>query len=219
MSCFAGPNIIESNLIFALDPGNTKSYPGSGSTFTDLTTNQIQTTLVGSPTYSTDNGGNFLLNGTSQYITLTWPTNNTVWSMSFWLNPVSLPGSTEKQILATTGNSFLLSILFSGGIWRYSFWNGSTTLLTIDAVQTGVWQNLVVTQAGTLMNWYLNGVKLTDHGFGATFNSSVTWIGNNPGATTRYLNARMSHMAFYDKVLTQAEIQRNFNALRGRFGI
>ena len=39
MASFAGPNITNNNLAFNLDAGNVKSYPGSGATWNDFTTN------------------------------------------------------------------------------------------------------------------------------------------------------------------------------------
>ena len=61
------PPIISAGLVYHLDAGNTASYPGSGSTWTDLTGSGIAATLVGSPTYSSANGGSLLFDGSTQY--------------------------------------------------------------------------------------------------------------------------------------------------------
>lgn len=219
MGAFNGAGrIVTNGLMYLIDPGNKRSYSGSGATINDLSPNQITTTLVGSPTY--DDVGAIVLNGTSQYMTLTWPSVVSSWSMSFWINVISLPGTTEKEVIAITGNSFLLLIGLNASIWKWAFWNGSVTLLTNDAVQTGVWQNMTVTANGTVVQWYLNGVNIVGHSPYATpFNTGTTWIGNNPDATNRYLNAKMSHIAFYNRVLSQAEVTQNFEALRERYKV
>ena len=51
MGVFAGPEIVEDGLVLALDAGNTKSYPGSGTTWTDLSGNGNNGTFVGTTTF------------------------------------------------------------------------------------------------------------------------------------------------------------------------
>ena len=63
------PSVVTSGLVLALDAGNTKSYPGSGATWTDLSGNGNTGTLQNSPTYSSANSGYFTLNGSTQYAT------------------------------------------------------------------------------------------------------------------------------------------------------
>ena len=58
MGVFAGPNIIEDGLVMALDAANPKSYPGSGTTWFDVSGNGNNATL-NSVTHKSDNGGVF----------------------------------------------------------------------------------------------------------------------------------------------------------------
>jgi hypothetical protein len=60
---------VTDGLVYHLDAGNKRSYSGSGSTWTDLTGSGIAATLVGSPTYSSANGGSLLFDGSTQYAT------------------------------------------------------------------------------------------------------------------------------------------------------
>ena len=66
MATNGGPNIIEDGLVFAVDATNKKSYPGSGTTWTDLAGNNIGT-LTNSPTFDSGNGGNLVFDGTDDY--------------------------------------------------------------------------------------------------------------------------------------------------------
>jgi hypothetical protein len=68
MGVYAGPEINESGLVLCLDAGNTKSYPGSGTTWTDLSGNGNTGTLVNGPTYSSANGGSIVFDGSNDYI-------------------------------------------------------------------------------------------------------------------------------------------------------
>ena len=58
---------VTSGLVVHLDAGVTSSYPGTGSTWYDLTTNNNDFTLYNSPTYSSNNRGKFQFNGSTQY--------------------------------------------------------------------------------------------------------------------------------------------------------
>ena len=46
MAINAGPKIVEDGLIFYLDAANPRSYDGAGTTWTDLTTDKANGTLV-----------------------------------------------------------------------------------------------------------------------------------------------------------------------------
>ena len=56
------PKIVTDGLVLALDAANTRSYPGSGSTWFDLSGNNHNATL-NSVTHSTVNGGVFVTAG------------------------------------------------------------------------------------------------------------------------------------------------------------
>jgi len=93
MACHGGPDIIEDNLVLCLDAGNTKSYPGSGTTWTDIMGGN-DATLENGPTFNSDNGGYFIMDGSNDYITLGTQLNSTIApnsedndvTFSFWVN-------------------------------------------------------------------------------------------------------------------------------------
>jgi hypothetical protein len=68
MSVSGGPNISEDGLVLALDAANTKSYPGSGTSWNDLSGNNITGTLTNGPIYNSVNGGSIVLDGVNDYI-------------------------------------------------------------------------------------------------------------------------------------------------------
>ena len=56
MAIFYNPSIVSSGLVLALDAGNPKSYPGSGTTWTDLSGQSNNFTWSSpAPTYTTYN--------------------------------------------------------------------------------------------------------------------------------------------------------------------
>jgi hypothetical protein len=68
MGAFAGPDGVESSLVLALDAANPKSYPGSGTTWTDLSGNGNNGTLVNGVGYVGTNGGALSFDGSNDYV-------------------------------------------------------------------------------------------------------------------------------------------------------
>jgi hypothetical protein len=62
---------ITNGLILNLDAANTKSYPGSGTTWTDLSQYKSNGTLTNGPTFSSTNGGGITFDGTNDFVLLT----------------------------------------------------------------------------------------------------------------------------------------------------
>ncbi len=75
-------SIVQSGLVLNLDAGNTNSYPGSGTAWTDLSGNGNNGTLTNGPTYSSDDGGAIVFDGTNDYATID-PQNSTTNGLYF----------------------------------------------------------------------------------------------------------------------------------------
>ena len=61
------PKIVTDGLVFAVDAANKKSYPGSGTTWTDLAGSN-DGTLTNGPTFDSGNGGSIVFDGSDDYI-------------------------------------------------------------------------------------------------------------------------------------------------------
>jgi hypothetical protein len=61
-----GPKLITEGLAFYVDAANFTSYPGSGTTWNDITINALNGTLTNSPTYTTQGGGGITFSSASQ---------------------------------------------------------------------------------------------------------------------------------------------------------
>ena len=68
MSTRYNPSIVRDSLLLYLDAANTKSYPGSGTTWYDLSGNNKNPTLTNGPTFNSDNLGSIVLDGTNDYV-------------------------------------------------------------------------------------------------------------------------------------------------------
>jgi hypothetical protein len=97
MSYYNGPKAVTDGLTVCLDAANTKSYPGSGTAWYDLTGNGYTGTLSNGAVYGSGNGGYISVDGVDDYI-LIGPVSNTgtsTISVSWcvWVYPSSTAGN------------------------------------------------------------------------------------------------------------------------------
>ena len=65
--------IVTDGLVLRLDAGNRNSYPGSGTTWTDLSGNGNNGTLSATSIgYNSANGGSLVFDGTDDYVNLSF---------------------------------------------------------------------------------------------------------------------------------------------------
>ena len=67
MALHHSPRIVTSGLVLALDAADRNSYPGSGTTWTDLSGNANNGTLTNGPTFNSANGGSIVFDGTNDF--------------------------------------------------------------------------------------------------------------------------------------------------------
>ena len=234
MGVFAGPEITESGLVLALDAGNSKSYPGSGTTWTDLS-GTSNATLTNGPTYSSANGGSIVFDGVDDYVDCVLNSGLTgtgSWTMSAWfkINGAPSAGLYQNAIVDTdaTGSSANMICTdwsgYHGGSQNQLLYTsrpstgGSYTNLLGPVLTQGIWYNATVVRNGT------TDTKLYTNG-----SLSATYTGNIPTATqplvrigkwtdgTNYANCNISQVQIYNRALSAAEVSQNYNALRRRF--
>ena len=226
---FAGPEIVEDGLVLALDAGNTKSYPSPGTAgWYDLSGNGNNGSLIEGPSYNSDNGGSLVFNGISNYVSLSSSIigtdepftyeiavyrtgNGTNWPR-FFINGGVNSSITITQYNDTTGVLFRLTTN-KGTYDEYNLPSG--TLVNNQWVCLSFTSNTSSRQ----MNAYINGVKYgngVSSGSTATPSTSTSSIGGDGSSSW---DGRIAYARMYNRTLTQAEIQQNFNATRKRFGI
>ena len=234
MGAAAGPNVVEDGLAVSLDAGNTKSYPGSGTTWTDLSGNSNTGTLTNGPTYSSVNGGSIVFDGTDQYIScgsssdfafgagdfsieMWWYSDNTQTNLTGLLSLSNANAANNWQLGpgSTDHGSSNTQIVFTGGGH-----NSDPEIVDPTNYTNQVWTNTVVTRTSGTIKMYSNGVSVGSTTDSSNFSSTGPLkIGVNRG-DNKYWSGKISNVKLYKgKALTAAEVQQNFNALRGRFGI
>jgi uncharacterized delta-60 repeat protein len=142
-----GPKVVTDGLVLALDAADRISYPGSGTTWTDLSGRGNTGTLTNGPTYSSNNLGALNFDGIDDYSALT--SNYTLsagWTLSFWGNPIF-----DSTVFANT-------VFYSASTPRTFSLYSSTTVLIIG-IDFDASNNLYVSSAYTDGNGNLSTLK------------------------------------------------------------
>ena len=242
------PRIVTDNLIQCFDAGNVKSYPGSGSTWTDLSPRAVDGTINNSPTFSSNNNGLFVFDGSNESIAsdldISWNNTNSV-TISLFVKPEAITGADSNgAFLGKTSFEWQFQQI-GGTTLLFSHWNTSgghtngpqvylTNFFTdLSPVQiTMVWNHLENSGNGTL-TFYRNGtlfdnshavgnpINWTDASINMNRNQGIKIGGNvySWASQPSYWHGSIGNVMIYDKALTATEVKQNFEAHKGRFGL
>jgi hypothetical protein len=222
-----GNPIVTSGLVLHLDAGNIKSYPGSGTTWTDLSGNGYNGTLINGPTYSSANGGSILFDGSNDYMSATISCSRTYYSIEWWTRPTALSNYDQVIMMNSSGSAgsywsgFTVHTDSSGRLYIGTT-GGSRITLGTGTLVNGVWHHFVWTFNNGSATLYKNGSSISAGSISVhSADFTLLQIGAGPsfGEGTLFDGNCASLKLYSNKVLTASEVSQNFNALRGRFGI
>jgi hypothetical protein len=234
MSYNNGPRIVTNGLVLHLDAGNGRSYPGSGTTWSDLSRNGITGTLTNGPAYSSANGGVLSFDGTNDYVTLGTPAllnqvqvplSICVWARANSLGTYNTLWGVYKGI---TSHQLYSLFRVDSGTLRYFASNSSGTYQWQDtfSISTNIWYFYAVTVSGSIsspvVTIYLNNSSrsFSYSAFSSTPDATVDFrVGSNQSAPGECWNGNISQVCWYNRALSAAEIRQNYHATKGRFGL
>lgn len=233
MSLYHSPQIVKSGLVGYYDPGNIKSFPGSGTVFNDISASLNTGTIVNSPTYNSANGGFLTFNGTDQYIyTTTQFTNPQTFTVQTWFKASSSAYGRkiigfESSQSGTGSLSYDRSLyitddgLLSCGIFNSLIYFAQTGFTVGD----NTWRFVSFVYSSAAMNLYVGTTPITYSLPPAAENYNGYWrIGGykTNGWTTAgdgYFPGDIGPVLIYTSALNASQVTQNYNALRGRYGI
>ena len=236
MGLFHSPKIVTDGLILHLDAGNTKSYPGSGNTWTDLSKEKNHATISNFAVGSL-NGGTLTGNGatSSGFINASASLQPASITMEAMIKPLDNGGSFTSVISYPPNDDahqspymiyaiYLTHANWSGTGQLHTRISGSAHYSAENVYEFGVWNHLVISFHNQAIKYYRDGVlKDTDTNTAATisysgYENQNVMIGVNPSGTEDF-EGEYSNIKLYNRALTDAEVSQNFNAIRGRFGL
>ena len=231
------PKIVTNGLVLYLDAGQSTSYNG-GSTWTDLSGQGNNGSLVNGPTYNSSNGGYIAFDGVNDRCVISVPElSNQEFSADFFIYPTANSGVNDLETI--------ICKFHASNQWNFRLAIGafSTVSRTLGVSVRDRNNNSAGTTGGelNLNQWYhitfsikeLDVIKLYLDGSLVGTSSTMTFsmppnITNDVYVCSSdvsidgsrfYGGMRISNFRLYNKVISAQEVQKNFNALRGRFGI
>lgn len=215
MSISYNTSIVTSNLIACFDPGNPRTYSGSGTALRDASGNGYTGTLVNGPTYSSANGGVFVLDGVNDYIDIPINMSSTNYTII---------GAARYVNTAIGGRTFSAK----NNNWLMGHWGNTTENYYaegwVSAVGSGAsdtnWRIYAATGniSADSYSLYTNGVLTSGPNASGSQGPNGFAVGSYQG-TGEFSNSQIGILLVYNTVLTADQITQNFNAFRGRYGL
>jgi len=222
--------IITDGLRIHWDAAQLRSYPGSGTTWFDISGNGINTSLVNGPTFNSEFGGSIKLDGIndqieSPYNTLLTATQTaTVWCRStnaVWNQDrsISVPFASScahriYSVINTKNVTFIISDRFFN---EYTIGTITLSDITIPHMYS------ITTNGSNLHKAYIDGVEV------ASISTSISriddtvgrqwFLGADPSASNRRLNGYFYNALIYNRELSATEVLQNYDAIKSRFGL
>jgi len=238
MAFSRGPSIVTDGLVLALDAANHKSYPGSGTTWYDLSGNGNNGTLTNGPVFSnnkitTDGIDDHIIIPDSGPLAVT-PTDSFTVEVVFAINSLVFRGDELDSSCSIFGRG---STSGAHGIGCYQDFD--TGQLSVRMGSRGVSQIVEVTNIDndriyhgtftytpTIQRAYLDSVEFgtgdTTGGAGGTFDQFDWAILEDravPGGNGEHVSGSVFLGRIYNRALSASEIQQNYNATKSRFGL
>jgi len=213
MSLSHHPSIVKNGLILYLDAANRKSYSGSGVNWVDLSKNNRNGTIVNA-VWSSANAGIFTMN-TSQYITVA----NTDFRTGTYTIIVAsrLTGGANYRIVTGASNNYLLGT-WSGYTDEYYSEGWVSPDYNVPADTNWRIHAGTVDTGADNYNLYSNGILVSSNNGGSQGPYGININTGYYAYSTEKSNCAISFILAYNRVLTQAEIVKNYNATKSRFG-
>ena len=240
------PRIVTDGLVFCVDAANKRSYPGAGTTWTDLTANKNNGTFqnMTSSNFNAGNAGSLTFDGGNEYVNF-GPTNDIVGnnpaaiSLSAWfktdnnsqmfyiaslkrLSSLStLVSITVNQANINNLSANYLGFLYDVGDSGGDNGSGHKWLTVNNSTFYDKWNHITATVDVNAATLYLNGVQVGQNTTNAFTGPSRT----DPSADftvgafgpSLFADANISQVHVYNRVLSASEVQQNYLATKGRY--
>lgn len=215
-----GPTIVTSGLVLHLDAGKTASYPGSGTTWTDLSGNGNNATLINGPTYDSGNGGSILFDGGDDYAstgTTGFPFGSSAGTLSGWAKTNTLSGNWAWII--TYGTAWFSQGRILGRNGSTYYYGGYADDISVGGIPINTWFHMTGVYTGTQASMYING-SLVSGPTSKSWNtiSNVSYVGKSINSGEPW-SGNIAQVLVYNRALTGSEILQNYDVDKARFGL
>jgi hypothetical protein len=218
------PSIVTDGLVVHLDAGNSNSYPGSGTTWYDLSGNGYNHTLTNAPLTTIDGVSCFNVSSSSRYIvdsgtTFTFGSSHT---MIAWARPLA---DSQVGIWRTLWRTqpYDHPLLIQDGTNLIGYYDNNSNQFISYGLNTGTlgienkWTMFTLVASGGSTTCYINNLSASGTVAYTTSGNDHDAFGNEGGGSQPF--GYVSVAQIYNKALTPSEVTQNFDALKGRYGL
>lgn len=228
MAIYGGPDIVTDGLVLHLDAANSKSYPGSGTSWFDLSGNNNNGTLTNGPIFSSANRGSIVFDGINDYVNLgTTNLSSTLSSLTISIFTKILKINAKQALVSCYQGSpqagYGLELLSDNTANIFGFTNqttadgvSSTRTLSLNEI---IYITFIFTNNTFFLylNGLLNNSKLSN--FSTIFKNSNIYISEDPSSNVIPFGGNIYNLQIYNRSLSANEVLQNYNALKGRYGL
>jgi hypothetical protein len=215
--------------VMLLDAGNSSSYPGTGTTWTDISGNSKNISLSNCTYGGSGTGGYLTFNGSNSYGALGSslfgaPTSNS-FSISVWIYANSNPTSAQEWVSQWTSGNSGQSLFFG----PRGFSSGNVSMYITDGTaatglpySTGVWANWVCVNDVTNNNAYIykNGSLVATIGAKSSASGVASlFLGRQGSLDGEYYDGRMAIVQGWSQAINSTKITAHFNTYKNRYGL
>jgi hypothetical protein len=219
MAYFTGPNIVTDGLVFAVDAGSTRSYPGSGTTWKNLGSSGSDVALTNGPAFNAANGGYFEFDGTDDYAysnSTSFDITGNV-TINSWIRHDGTGNVVGNYISNSANSGYRMRRNGANGsnLWIYASGNA----VSGGAIYDNIWYMVTGVFSSTGLRAYINGVLVGSNttayssSFGGDFFIGAYAVG------LEIFGGDIASAQVYSSALTASEVLQNFNAQKTRFGL
>jgi len=225
-----GPKAVTDGLVLSLDAANPKSYSGSGTEWKDLSGNGNDGTLVNGVGFSGDNKGSMVFDGTNEYVltdlgsqvNFLFSGSSNTFTVITWFKPSGSDGIICGAA-GGIGNVTTFAQYMSGTTFAIRIRGTSSNNTVKTNIDTSNFHMGSYTWDGSLGRGYYNDEPHVLVGIGSASNQNYNFGIADPteGSLSNYprFSGNISNVQIYNRALSPEEIQQNYQALRGRYGI
>jgi len=233
-------NIITSGLVVQLDASNSASYPGTGTSWFDITsTNNGTLTPTGTPpTYTAASPTYFTFDGTNQYVNIPDAAAirpsiggaNTAIIWAYVTSYVAADGLISKQFGSPSYDGFSLvfnttnrlQLNMNGGSVNGIYVSANNNVFSLNTWTMFTCVPRFGGGAGNPSKAYVNTTEVISAANAESsipVNTAPLRLVSGIQEGSPYPACRVGSFYYYNRALTAAEITTMFEATRGRFGV
>jgi hypothetical protein len=224
-SSLGAGKMVTDGLVLHLDAGNNKSYPGSGTVWTDLSQTAITGSLTNGPTYVSTNGGGIFFDGTNDFVGLGNPSFANITSVNnFTINVCfnAAAGNNGRVLVhkGATGFDYDYMVYITDNSTGLRFYKKNSSGTGVNStgypISSGSNINYCVVLSNDSISEYRDGILQVTSSITGDIRTTSNILNIGRGWEGSY-SGSIFNVQIYNRALTANEVFQNYEATRERF--